>query len=122
MNDTELEAIEKRAEAATPGPWKHVPGNETTKDVVITGTGLWCIVGFAPKTAAFIAHSREDIPKLVAECRALRERNKALEDVVLVAKALVAQLRDDEPHFGYFPIGRVWEFEQALARLREGTK
>lgn len=74
MTDAQLKAIEERAEKATPGPWGvngqrgdaywygYVHAGDTPIDDV-----------FREENAAFIAHSREDVPALVAEVRRLRE-------------------------------------------------
>lgn len=85
MTDTELTAIERRAQAATPGPWMW------TYD----GSSDWS-VGPEPDTqgqavanchryrapfnhdAVFIAHAREDVPALVAEVRKLRAFSEEL--------------------------------------------
>lgn len=55
----DLEAIRRRADAATPKPWK------LSGDYVSDGIHV-----FLPPTTAdaeFIVHAREDIPKLLAE-------------------------------------------------------
>lgn len=66
----DLEAIKKRADAATPGPWEDVVWDDPDE-------GPSRYVRFSPlhdttlmnrdEDAAFIAHAREDIPALVAE-------------------------------------------------------
>lgn len=84
---TVLDEIEARADAATEGPWEMYDGNEGTEYAP-----LWCVandafhnppedeaaewigveiyVGDKPD-AEFIAHAREDVPKLVAALRAV---------------------------------------------------
>jgi hypothetical protein len=75
----DLDAIEARANAATPGPWTQEgnlvgeQGNEGQDlfhvlSTVRNGRVAWDEV--APN-AAFIAHAREDIPALVARVREL---------------------------------------------------
>ena len=88
----DLDAIEARSSAATPGPWyagaKHVDCGEVwvhTKNPppVDRDGNPWhedaepsviCIgLDDSPEDAAFIAHAREDIPALVAYARRLEE-------------------------------------------------
>lgn len=86
MTDQELAAIEARANAATPGPWKaiNIPfrsGDNTysfwevyhDRDGV-GDSGGWYAVGddYTEITAQFVAATRTDIPALVAEVRRLR--------------------------------------------------
>lgn len=74
LTPAELDAIEARANAATPGPW-------TQRDVdahMIRGPKrevLYAYDAFGGDglaNAAFIAAARADVPALVAEVRALR--------------------------------------------------
>jgi len=83
----ELEAIKKRYEAATPGPWRagylgvdgwhdgegHEIMGDSTESIVCGNYD--CDLGgvIESKDAAFIAHAREDIPALVAELTKVRE-------------------------------------------------
>lgn len=82
MTNDELSAIEARAHAATPGPWRH--GTLEKYHVFCTGTG-WAVPDervllrmnhhFSPDMdARFIAHARTDVPALCAELRTTRER------------------------------------------------
>ena len=75
----DLEAIRARAEAATRGPWTYV---DNGFDGYITSESKYLIVGGEPAegriepddpNADFIAHSREDIPALLAEVKRLNE-------------------------------------------------
>lgn len=77
MTDEELKAIEERANAATPGPWRGfdtgvlsgprwVVGNEESRQFYNLADGR------------FIAHAREDVPALIAEVRRLRAENERL--------------------------------------------
>lgn len=88
MTDAELDEIEARARAATPGRWWCETGGLP---------GAWCLMAFIddgePKpvkavlatrppwehraevseaTGVFIAHARQDVPALVAEVKRLR--------------------------------------------------
>jgi hypothetical protein len=78
----DLDAIEARANAATPGPWKvnkrgHIGGGEFGTDpVVINGEGIepfFELGASGPDNSSFIAHARQDIPALIAEVRRLRQ-------------------------------------------------
>lgn len=72
----ELEAIRRRCNAATPGPWKsfiegrdHASGSsfirtgETGKDIELSGA--------TTDDQDFIAHARQDIPRLLKEIETL---------------------------------------------------
>jgi len=67
----DLEAIRARAEAATPGTWKLLIRGNTVKSYAIEGVcgGMKFIDN---SDAEFIAHSREDIPALLAEVERLQ--------------------------------------------------
>ena len=91
MVEQELQGIEERANAATPGPWRvntenlwmhgnpvgsfyagvDANSNEHQWVSVITEVSAWD-VGTAAVDAAFIAAARTDVPALVAEVRRLR--------------------------------------------------
>ncbi len=83
----DLEAIEKRAESATPRPWEcKIPAmmGETypigrVSPLKITGKLYNCAM-FPIKDAEFIANSRQDIP-LLLDC--VRELREALEGDVI---------------------------------------
>jgi hypothetical protein len=71
----DLDAIEARAEAAAPGPWRE-PKNGLGLGWTIfpKNSKGWSIATCDSGTDAdFIAHARTDIPALVAELRAARE-------------------------------------------------
>lgn len=82
MTNEELEAIEARAQAASPAPWRSfLAGRDHTSgsSFIMTGEGAarGADIELSGATAAdfdFIAHARQDIPLLVAEVRALRAR------------------------------------------------
>jgi hypothetical protein len=92
ITDSELDAMGARAEAATPGPWEtiHKYDGGLYSDHVVSPDRR-CIANInahpnfggkpykAKEIAEFIAHSREDIPRLIAEVRRLREENKRAE-------------------------------------------
>lgn len=81
MTDRELDAIAARCEAATPGPWEPVVGRFDVIAPRETNAGLdrYHVCDTSGRdydqmrvNAAFIAHSRQDIPALLAEVRRLR--------------------------------------------------
>ncbi len=91
FDDDDLDAIEARARDATPGPWEafvegrdHLAGadlirtggmDESGPDMYVTLT-YWNddgAVPAAPHDLDFIAAARQDIPRLVAELRRMRE-------------------------------------------------
>jgi hypothetical protein len=104
LSDTELSTIEERAAAATPGPWytRYLDDDHAANLVAVATTPdagrseRWphfdadalvaaTLVQFPNRyidcadqrwdeNAQFIAHAREDIPRLIAEIRHLRNR------------------------------------------------
>lgn len=91
MTDDELAAIKARVEAATPGPWKWElsPANYDIGYMKGGDGSNMCLFPAIKKirngrlimmeTADFIAHSRTDIPALLAHVEAQAERIKGLE-------------------------------------------
>ena len=77
MTDAELAAIESRANAATAGPWE-LAGCCISKwtDAGDPEMRIYDEGGHSQADAAFIAAAREDVPKLLAEVRRLREELK----------------------------------------------
>ena len=73
MNEQELQAIEERANAATPGPWS-MQQSTLWLDVSIG----YLAHGLAERDKVFIAHAREDVPALIAEVRELRAKLDAV--------------------------------------------
>jgi len=82
MDSAELEAIRKRCDAATAGPWEsfvegrdHLGGN----DFIRTG-GLDDqspdieLLGASTADQDFIAHARQDIPRLLDEIQRLKQK------------------------------------------------
>lgn len=69
MTDEELNAIEARCKAATPGPWL----GDSGRDIVVRDGGDWVSVfDYKAPNAEFIAHARADLPGLLAEVRRLQ--------------------------------------------------
>ena len=79
MNQEQLNAIKERVAKATQGPWEY-----DEEDRGIWNKGALNYLGTVKlpnKDANFIAHSREDVPALIAEVERL---HKALEKVMEV--------------------------------------
>jgi hypothetical protein len=80
MNETEMTEVEiaemlKRCSAATPGPWTaYIEGrdHESGSDFVMTARDDIELSGASHADYDFIAHARQDIPRLIAEVRRLR--------------------------------------------------
>jgi hypothetical protein len=71
-NKLDLNAIRKRAEVATEGPWQCA---NTTDGPWILDDGDMIITGTCERDAdgEFIAHARQDVPALIAEVERLKE-------------------------------------------------
>jgi len=119
MSEIDLEAIEARANAATPGPWIYASDN----GVGVVGTTdeqtIWfyslptllrnCAAGVTEADASFIAHAREDIPALIAR---IRQLEAALE---------VAQGHSAEVYKKGFDDGKEAERERCLGIIYEAS-
>lgn len=81
MNQTELDAIEARAQAATPGPWDSAPqyinsaglGIAKVNACRVFKAGYYGPINPDKADAQFIAAARTDIPNLIAEIRLLQD-------------------------------------------------
>jgi hypothetical protein len=81
MTDEELGEITARCEAATPGPWRsYLEGRDhaSGSDFIMTGEGTSRgedieLSGATRADQEFVAHARQDIPRLLAEVARLRE-------------------------------------------------
>lgn len=86
IDQQRLAEIEARANAATPGPWaRDIEQNESA--VIACSSGTITTWGVRFNDAAFIAHSRVDIPDLcaalrasLAACERLRAENAELRE------------------------------------------
>jgi len=78
----ELQAIKTRCDAATPGPWiSFVESRQkfSGSDFIRTGDEDIYLTGATVEDQDFIAHARQDIPRLIAEIERLQnimERSK----------------------------------------------
>ena len=109
LTDEQLDEIEARANAATPGPWHWEDWAEDDGDNRFAlvappetrpgGPSEWfpdlghLLIqdedhNISEQDRAFIAHAREDVPRLIAELRAARQMNAAL------AQALKGHLQE----------------------------
>lgn len=94
----DLDAIEARANAATPGPWGHYSTGSyvyATRTKVCQLEDPWIANGNQRNDAAFIAHAREDVPALIAEVRRLREELAVAEGRAAQGAYLVAVIHGD---------------------------
>nr|WP_315218588.1 hypothetical protein [uncultured Flavobacterium sp.] len=89
MTDNEIKEIEDRCKLTTPGPWKSlVEGRdiESGDSFIMTGISdgedIWSdkrgadiyLTGATTADQDFIAHARQDIPKLIAEIKRLKSK------------------------------------------------
>lgn len=77
LTEADLAEMEARASAATPGPWKSfVEGRDHTSgsSFIQTDGEDIDLPGASVADQDFIAHARQDVPRLVAEVRRLRSR------------------------------------------------
>lgn len=80
LSDAELDAIRERCGAASPGPWQSfVEGrdHESGSNFIMVGIGAGRLgdIELSGATAAdqdFIAHARQDIPRLLSEIERLK--------------------------------------------------
>ncbi|WP_037802781.1 hypothetical protein, partial [Streptomyces resistomycificus] len=122
----QLDDIDTRAKAATPGPWTL---SENYSDVL--GPDGHQLASYWNPTSEtrngeFIAHAREDVRTLLAEVRRLRARVAELERPAVEAKRneirqsfaeLVTQAREDRDYEGAFDVQcRLREHEEQWQR------
>ena len=87
ITETELDAIEARANAATPGPWEIF--NDDLDGHIIAGRYSICggerhegYVHADDLNIIFIAHARTDVPRLIAEVRQLIAEKETLRRLI----------------------------------------
>lgn len=87
----DIDAIEKRCEAATAGPWEY-----SSRPLIAEIASRLFTVCHWPKShsapprkedATFIAHARKDVPALIAEVRRLEEAVTRLMEDILESEA-----------------------------------
>jgi hypothetical protein len=82
MTDKELQDIKDRCRVVTPGPWRsYIEGRDHTSgsDFIMTGEAGARgndieLTGATKADQDFIAHARQDVPRLLAEVERLRRR------------------------------------------------
>ena len=89
MTDNEIKEIEDRCNHTTPGPWTSlIEGRdfESGSSFIMTGIpdgeNIWSdkrgediyLTGATTADQDFIAHARQDIPKLIAEIKRLKSK------------------------------------------------
>jgi hypothetical protein len=87
INEKELKAIENRCNKSTMGPWvAFIEGrdHESGSDFIMTGPEENRgedieLIGAQKDDFDFIAHSKQDVPKLIAEIRRLRQNINSVE-------------------------------------------
>jgi hypothetical protein len=95
LTNQEIREIEERAEKATPGPWKLSRGAQA--DAYAIEGEAWTIahVKFVrtetEANAELLAHSRQDIPKLIAALRETQaQRDRSYEVITRLQLELAA--------------------------------
>lgn len=84
LTEADIAAMEERVSGASPGPWHACADNVgqqrvSGKTYIYAEThNVWLQKREVDANTEFIAHSRDDIPRLIAEVRRLREENAAL--------------------------------------------
>lgn len=69
LKNIDIDTIEARANAATPGPWKHKEGTLVWFGTILVSRSWFGREADGVADAEFIAHAREDIPALIASHR-----------------------------------------------------
>lgn len=127
MTDLDLDAIEARANAATAGPWRvwsgsrveHKSAVETAWSHDADGGDTELVADCCPTAdAAFIAHSRTDIPALVTEIRRLRAEVERLARWKAEALPVLSGLQDLGSALGV-PLGQSITGPESVQRARD---
>lgn len=101
MTDEQLREIQKRCDAATPGPWRFWSRDITPLRITDRSGRIDALLdagedarGFnREEDAAFVASARQDIPSLLAEIKILKGNLSAME---AHKSCLLQRLRDAE--------------------------
>lgn len=122
--DLDLDAIEARCDAATPGPWRD-DETDNNGQRLIFGDNADDWIALLPhqcvesirverdRDAAFIAHAREDLPALVAEVRRVRPRHARLEAAIVLYRRAMDAVRDDDEEAAWLLAQRAEEVLRA---------
>jgi hypothetical protein len=76
LSEEEIAEVRQRCENATPGPWKsYIESREkmSGSDFIMTGAEDIYLTGATMADQEFIAHARQDIPKLISEIKRLKQ-------------------------------------------------
>jgi hypothetical protein len=75
ISEEELQVIERRCAEATPGPWiSYIEGRDhlSGDSFIMAGEKDIYLTGATSADQDFIAHTKQDIPKLIEEIRRLK--------------------------------------------------
>lgn len=100
LTDEELREIEQRAELATKGPWVIISIDDVFAYVCFDSLPYKVAEVLSLRDAEFIAHAREDVPRLVEEVRRLNSELTRIWEII-----------DGSSYYG--------EFERAYEQLKE---
>ncbi|ATO50979.1 hypothetical protein P4V86_15555 [Brevibacillus laterosporus] len=127
MTREEIGAIRERAEKATEGSWKwqeyydcSLSNSEGNVIVTVVGDDMSYIKVLRNEDAEFIAHAREDIPKLLAEIERLQTNWQRLEEYVCEWQDKSFEDHDVSESSGaqYFFAGRLSAFNNVQEMIR----
>ncbi|MFJ7920019.1 hypothetical protein ACIQ6U_09695 [Lysinibacillus fusiformis] len=97
MNQEQLNVIKERVGKATQGPWEY---DEEDRGIWNKGALNYLgIVKLPNNDADFIAHSREDVPILVAEVERLQKRLAQTEECYEIMEKATFKATDKMTHF-----------------------
>jgi len=123
ITQTELNAIKERAEKATAGPWRIGMQSPNGLNNVGTIGGLLTAQTADEADAEFIAHAREDIPRLVAEIERLNEIIKNYDNTIRNLDALAGSIIYETEYYRYSEmvaekiIGLITELEKKVGDI-----
>ena len=133
LTDADLAEIEKRAEAATSGiwvPWISPDGtvsmvnHAALLDSVDDGPLMIAscdVTGNLDNDAAFIAHARTDIPRLLKEIARLRGENQTLYEAMMDKDRACELLQEIDSHWRRNdPNGAMTHHRDQVTRTLEG--
>lgn len=106
MTPADLDAIEKRAAAATPGPWRECGDILQGKSAIrISSKDLFCSYDTMSMQnaddARFIAAARSDVPALLAEVRRLQAELSDNKTFIAAALSVVRSIDADMSTLGF---------------------
>jgi len=133
LTNDDIAAMKMRCEKATLGPWKsYVEGREqmSGSNFIMTGGEDIYLTGATVADQDFIAHAREDIPKLVVEIERLRRllpdhehfipKEQEMRASKLEVEAAARVLHDAGSHYGWWPRHLTYEGMDPIGRSEFG--